>query len=42
VKEVHPWFHGYHLILLEGGQKLRMSRYQREIAERLGLRGHLP
>ena len=37
VKEVHPWFHGYHLVLLENGQKLRMSRYQREIAERLGL-----
>lgn len=28
VKEVHPWFHGHHLVLLEGGQKLRMSRYQ--------------
>jgi two-component system, LytTR family, response regulator len=40
VREVHPWFHGYHLILLQGGQKLRMSRYQREIAERLGLRAH--
>ena len=37
VKEVHPWFHGYHLVLLENGQKLRMSRYQREVAERLGL-----
>ena len=39
VKEVHPWFHGYHLVLLESGQELRMSRYQREVAERLGLRG---
>jgi two-component system LytT family response regulator len=37
VREVHPWFHGYHLVLLENGKKLRMSRYQREIAGRLGL-----
>lgn len=37
VKEVHPWFHGYHLILLESGQKIRMSRYQRAGAKRLGL-----
>ena len=36
VKEVHPWFHGYHVILLQSGQKVRMSRYQHEIAERLG------
>jgi two-component system LytT family response regulator len=40
VKEVHPWFHGYHLVLLESGQELRMSRYQKEVAQRLGLRGH--
>ena len=39
VKEAHPWFHGYHPVLLESGQKLRMSRYQREVAERLGLGG---
>jgi two-component system LytT family response regulator len=38
VKEVHPWFHGYHLVLLDNGQELRMSRYQYEVAERLGLR----
>lgn len=37
VKEVHPWFHGYHLVLLDSGQQLRMSRYQREVAERLGV-----
>ncbi|HEX4167811.1 MAG TPA: LytTR family DNA-binding domain-containing protein [Bryobacteraceae bacterium] len=41
IKEVHPWFHGYHLVLLENGRELRMSRYQQEIAERLGIRGHL-
>jgi two-component system LytT family response regulator len=39
VKEVHPWFHGYHLVLLQNGEKLRMSRYQHEVAERLGLAG---
>lgn len=38
VKEVHPWFRGYHLVLLENGQKLRLSRYQQGVAERLGLR----
>jgi two-component system, LytTR family, response regulator len=37
VKEVHPWFHGYHRVLLESGQELRMSRYQQQVAERLGL-----
>jgi two-component system, LytTR family, response regulator len=42
VKEVQPWFHGYHLVLLEDGRRLRMSRYQREVAERLGLVGRLP
>jgi two-component system, LytTR family, response regulator len=42
IKEVQPWFHGYHLVLLENGRKLRMSRYQREVAERLGLVGRLP
>ena len=38
VKEVRPWFHGYHLVRLENGRDLRMSRYQQEVAERLGLR----
>ena len=37
VREVHRWFHGYHLILLESGQKIRMSRYQHDGAKRLGL-----
>jgi two-component system LytT family response regulator len=37
VREVHPWFHGYHLILLESGEKIRMSRYQHAGAKRLGL-----
>ncbi len=38
VKEVHPWFHGYHVVLLENGRELRMSRYQRQVAERFGIR----
>lgn len=38
IKEVQPWFNGYHLVLLENGKELRMSRYQLEVAERLGLR----
>jgi two-component system LytT family response regulator len=42
VQEVHPWFHGYHLVVLDNGQKLRMSRYQREVADRLGLRTRAP
>lgn len=37
IKEIQPWFHGYHLVLLQNGQELRMSRYQSEIAKRLGL-----
>ena len=37
IKEMHPWFHGYHLVLLQNGQELRMSRYQNKIAQRLGL-----
>jgi two-component system LytT family response regulator len=41
VKEVHPWFHGYHVVVLENGQKLRMSRYQKELGHRLGLRSRL-
>lgn len=38
VKEMHPWFHGYHLVVLESGLQLRISRYEQEVAERLGLR----
>jgi two-component system LytT family response regulator len=37
IKEIQPWFHGYHLVLLRNGQELRMSRYQDEIAKKLGL-----
>lgn len=37
IREIQPWFHGYHLIVLENGKELRMSRYKRNVAERLGL-----
>ena len=37
IKEIQPWFHGHHLVLLENGQKLRLSRYEREVAKRFGL-----
>jgi len=38
IREIQTWFHGYHRVLLEDGTELRMSRYQDEIARRLGLR----
>jgi two-component system LytT family response regulator len=28
VKEIHPWFHGHHKVILLNGSELRMSRYQ--------------
>jgi len=30
VHAVHPWFNGYHVLTMDTGQKLRMSRYQHE------------
>jgi two-component system LytT family response regulator len=30
IKTVHPWFNGYHLLVLSTGQQLRMSRYQHQ------------
>jgi len=30
VKAIHPWFNGYLVLVLAGGEKLRMSRYQHE------------
>jgi hypothetical protein len=35
VREVQPWFHGNHIVLLQNGEKLRISRYQREAVQRL-------
>jgi two-component system LytT family response regulator len=30
VKAIHPWFHGHHVVVMDTGQELRMSRYQHE------------
>ena len=30
VKAIHPWFNGHHVVTLDTGQQLRMSRYQNE------------
>jgi two-component system, LytTR family, response regulator len=35
IKEIHPWFHGHHKVLLLNGKELRMSRYQSESVKRL-------
>ncbi len=35
VREIHPWFNGHHVLTLDTGQQLRMSRYQHELLMRL-------
>ena len=30
VKSIHPWFNGHHVVTMDTGQQLRMSRYQNE------------
>lgn len=35
VQAIHPWFNGHHVVTMDTGQKLRMSRYQREAFLRL-------
>ena len=37
IREIQPWFRGHHLVILQSGQELRMSRYQREVAKQLGV-----
>jgi len=37
IREIQPWFHGYHVVLLENGQELRMSRYKDTVAKELGI-----
>lgn len=37
IKEIHPWLRGHHLVVLNSGKELRMSRYQRDVARRLGV-----
>jgi two-component system, LytTR family, response regulator len=35
VKAIHPWFKGHHIVTMDTGQQLRMSRYQHETFLRL-------
>lgn len=35
VKAIHPWFNGHHVVTMDTGQQLRMSRYQHETFLRL-------
>jgi two-component system LytT family response regulator len=35
VRTIQPWFNGYHVVTMDTGQKLRMSRYQQEAFMRL-------
>ncbi len=35
VQAIHPWFNGHHVVTMDTGQKLRMSRYQHEAFLRL-------
>ena len=35
IQAIHPWFKGYHVVTMDTGQKLRMSRYQHETFLRL-------
>jgi len=35
VTAIHPWFNGYHIVTMDTGQQLRMSRYQHETFLRL-------
>jgi len=35
IEAIHPWFNGYHVVTMDTGQKLRMSRYQHETFLRL-------
>ncbi|WP_158880720.1 LytTR family DNA-binding domain-containing protein [Rhodanobacter sp. L36] len=40
IKAIHPWFNGYHVLVLTTGQQLRMSRYQHESFLKLMGRQH--
>lgn len=35
VQAIHPWFNGHHVVTMDTGQQLRMSRYQHETFLRL-------
>ena len=30
IREVQPWFHGHHRVVLNNGQELKLSRYQKD------------
>ncbi|MEZ2346479.1 LytR/AlgR family response regulator transcription factor [Terriglobus sp. RCC_193] len=35
IREIHPWFNGYHKVIMRSGQELSMSRHQSESARML-------
>jgi two-component system, LytTR family, response regulator len=35
IRAIEPWFNGYHVVTMDNGQQLRMSRYQHEAFARL-------
>jgi two-component system LytT family response regulator len=35
IQAIHPWFNGHHVVVMDNGQQLRMSRYQHETFLRL-------
>ena len=35
IRSIDPWFNGYHVVTMDNGQQLRMSRYQHETFMRL-------
>ncbi len=43
IRAIHPWFNGHHVLTMDNGQQLRMSRYQHEAFLRLvSTRGETP
>ena len=30
IREVQPWFHGHHRVVMNNGQELKLSRYQKD------------
>lgn len=35
IREIRPWFQGSHVVVLQSGEELRMSRYQQDAVDRL-------
>ncbi|CAN7177296.1 response regulator [Pseudoxanthomonas sp. LjRoot168] len=40
VRDIHPWFNGYHVVTMDTGQQLRMSRYQHDAFLKLATLRH--